>query len=130
VTQRPTASTGVGRPLHGIANTTAVITPDRVVVGGGIAAYSTCSCRPSRTSPTAGPTTSLDEVEMRSAELGTWAGCHRGGGSGRAEAAEGSRVSSADASPAAGWRSASERSRRAAIEGRLILDDRASSAAA
>jgi glucokinase len=66
----------VGRYLGiGIANMIAVISPDRVVVGGGLAAAADLLLdaihdelrRRVRT-------TSLDEVEVVTAELGTWAG--------------------------------------------------------
>ena len=45
-----------------------------VVIGGGIAAAATCCSNRSGRAPAAGPTTSLDRVEIVIAELGTWAG--------------------------------------------------------
>ena len=59
----------------GIANMVAVITPDRIVIGGGIAAaadlmFGTIHDELRRRVRT----TSLDQVEIVTAELGTWAG--------------------------------------------------------
>jgi glucokinase len=66
----------VGRYLGiGIANMIAVISPDRVVIGGGLAAaadllFDTIHDELRRRVRT----TSLDEVDVVTAELGTWAG--------------------------------------------------------
>jgi glucokinase len=52
-----------------------VITPDRVVIGGGIAAALDMLLPPIRSELTRRVrTTAVDEVEIVSAELGTWAG--------------------------------------------------------
>ncbi|HSS35230.1 MAG TPA: ROK family protein [Patescibacteria group bacterium] len=59
----------------GIANMITVITPDRVVVGGGIAAAADLLFPPIRDEIRRRVrTTSLDTVQLVSAELGTWAG--------------------------------------------------------
>ena len=53
----------------------AVISPDRVVIGGGIAAAADLLLDPIRDELRRRVrTTSLDEVEIVTAELGTWAG--------------------------------------------------------
>jgi glucokinase len=67
----------VGRYLGiGIANMIAVITPDRVVIGGGIGAGATdLLFEPIRSELRLRVrTTQLDDVELVAAELGTWAG--------------------------------------------------------
>jgi glucokinase len=66
----------VGRYLGiGIANMVAVITPDRVVIGGGVAAAADVLLGPIRDELRRRVhTTSLDGVEVVTAELGTWAG--------------------------------------------------------
>jgi glucokinase len=66
----------VGRWLGiGIANMITVITPDRVVLGGGVAAAGELLFAPIRDEVARRVrTTSLDEVEIVPAELGTWAG--------------------------------------------------------
>jgi glucokinase len=66
----------VGRYLGiGIANMIAVISPDRVVIGGGIAAAGDLLLDPIRAELRRRVrTTSLDEVTVVTAELGTWAG--------------------------------------------------------
>ena len=52
-----------------------VITPDRVVIGGGVAAAGDLLLDPIRAELRRHVfTTSLDEVEIVTAELGTWAG--------------------------------------------------------
>jgi glucokinase len=59
----------------GIANMIVVISPDRVVIGGGIAAASDLLLGPIRDELRRRVrTTSLDAVEIVTAELGTWAG--------------------------------------------------------
>ena len=59
----------------GIANMITVLTPDRVVVGGGIAAAADLLFGPIREELVRRVrTTALDEVELVVAELGTWAG--------------------------------------------------------
>ena len=59
----------------GIANMITAITPDRVVIGGGIAAAADLLLDPIRAEVRRRVhTTSLDGVEIVTAELGTWAG--------------------------------------------------------
>jgi glucokinase len=59
----------------GIANMVAVISPDRVVIGGGISAAADLLFEPIRAELRRRVrTTALDEVELVVAELGTWAG--------------------------------------------------------
>jgi glucokinase len=59
----------------GIANMIVVISPDRVVIGGGIAAASDLLMGPIRDELRRRvQTTSLDAVEIVTAQLGTWAG--------------------------------------------------------
>ena len=75
----PVATTGIqrmGRYLGiGIANMVTVVTPDRVVVGGGIAAAADLLFGPIRDELRRRVhTTQLDEVELVVAELGPWAG--------------------------------------------------------
>ena len=66
----------IGRYLGiGIANMVVVLSPDRVVIGGGIAAAGDLLLAPIRDELRHRvQTTSLDEVELVTAELGTWAG--------------------------------------------------------
>jgi len=66
----------VGRYIGiGIANMITVISPDRVVIGGGIAAAGDLLMTPIRGEVRRRVrTTSLTEVEIVTAELGTWAG--------------------------------------------------------
>jgi glucokinase len=66
----------VGRYLGiGIANMVTVIAPDRVVIGGGIAAAGELLLAPIRAELARRvKTTSLEPVEVVLAELGTWAG--------------------------------------------------------
>lgn len=66
----------VGRYLGiGIANMVTVIAPDRVVIGGGIAAASDLLLGPIRHELRRRVhTTSLDQTRVVTAELGTWAG--------------------------------------------------------
>jgi glucokinase len=66
----------IGRYLGiGIANMVVVLSPDRVVIGGGIAAAGDLLLEPIREELRRRvQTTSLDEVEVVTAELGTWAG--------------------------------------------------------
>ena len=66
----------IGRYLGiGIANMIAVISPDRVVIGGGIAAAGDVLLDAIRAELRRRVlTTSLEEVELVTAELGTWAG--------------------------------------------------------
>jgi glucokinase len=67
----------IGRYLGiGIANMIAVVTPDRVVIGGGIGAVSTDLLFPPIRAELElrVKTTALDRVELVAAELGTWAG--------------------------------------------------------
>jgi glucokinase len=66
----------IGRFLGiGIANMVSVIAPDRVVLGGGVSAAADLLLGPIQDELRLRVrTTSLDEVEVVSAELGTWAG--------------------------------------------------------
>jgi glucokinase len=66
----------VGRYLGiGIGNMITVISPDRVVIGGGVSAAGELLLEPIRDElHRRVRTTSLDEVELVTAELGTWAG--------------------------------------------------------
>ncbi len=66
----------VGRYLGiGIGNMITLISPDRVVIGGGIAAAGPMLLDPIRAEVTRRVrTTSLSDVEIVTAELGTWAG--------------------------------------------------------
>jgi glucokinase len=66
----------VGRYLGiGVGNMIAVISPDRVVIGGGIAAAGDLILDEARAEIRRRVlTTSVDEVEIVTAELGTWAG--------------------------------------------------------
>jgi glucokinase len=66
----------IGRYLGiGIANMIAVLTPDKVVIGGGISASADLLLDPIRNElGRRVRTTSLDAVEIATAELGTWAG--------------------------------------------------------
>jgi glucokinase len=66
----------VGRYLGiGIANMIVVVTPERVVIGGGVAASADLLLDTIRDELRKHVfTTSLDEVEVVTAELGTWAG--------------------------------------------------------
>jgi glucokinase len=70
------ALTEVGRYLGiGIGNMITVISPDRVIIGGGIAAAGDLLLDPIRAELQRHIfTTSLDQVELVTAELGTWAG--------------------------------------------------------
>jgi glucokinase len=81
----------------GIANMIVVITPDRVVIGGGIAAASDLLMGPIRDELRRRvQTTSLDAVKIVTAELGTWAGAI-GAAIHGAEAAERSAATAARA---------------------------------
>ena len=52
-----------------------VVSPDRVVIGGGVARPATCCCDPIRDELRRRVrTTTLDQVEIVTAELGHWAG--------------------------------------------------------
>ena len=74
----------------GIANMIVVISPDKVVIGGGISAAADLLLGPIQDELRRRVrTTSLDEVEIVTAELGTWAGAI-GAAIHGAEAAEGS----------------------------------------
>jgi len=66
----------VGRYLGiGIANMIVALTPDRVVLGGGVSAAGDLLLDPIRAELRLRVrVTALDEVELRLAELGTWAG--------------------------------------------------------
>ncbi len=66
----------VGRYLGiGIANMVSVISPDRIVLGGGISAAADLLLGPIRDELRRRVhTTSIDEVEVVTAQLGTWAG--------------------------------------------------------
>jgi glucokinase len=92
----------VGRYLGiGIANMITVITPDRVVIGGGVAAAADLLLGPIRDELRRRVfTTSLADVEVVTAELGTWAGAI-GAGIHGAERAERAARSSTRASVSA-----------------------------
>ena len=66
----------VGRYLGiGIANLITIISPDRVVIGGGIAVAGDLLLEPIRAELRLRVrTTALDDVTLVTAELGTWAG--------------------------------------------------------
>ena len=66
----------IGRYLGiGIANAVTIVSPDRVIIGGGVAAAGDFLLGPSRDELRRRVrTTSLAEVEVVTAELGTWAG--------------------------------------------------------
>lgn len=75
----PKAAAGMARVAHylgvGIANMIVTITPDRVVIGGGVAAAADLLFDPIRDEIARRVwTTSKDEVMLVTAELGTWAG--------------------------------------------------------
>jgi glucokinase len=91
----------IGRCLGiGIANMIVVFSPDRVVIGGGIAAAGDLLLDPIRGELRRRVhTTSLNEVEVVTAELGTWAGAI-GAAIHGAEAAAGAEAGAAGA-PAA-----------------------------
>lgn len=81
----------------GIANMVAVISPDRIVIGGGIAAAADFLLGPIREElQRRVRTTSLDVVELVTAELGTWAGAI-GAAIHGAEAAAASDIAAANA---------------------------------
>jgi glucokinase len=84
--------TEIGRYLGiGIGNMIAVISPDRVVLGGGVAAAVDLLLDPIRAEIRRRVfVTSLDEVEIVTAELGTWAGA-MGAALHGAEAVDGGR---------------------------------------
>ena len=89
----------VGRYLGiGIANMVTVVSPDRVVIGGGVAAAGDLLLEPIRAELRRRVrTTSLDEVVVVTAELGTWAGAIGAAihGAEAAEAAEAAQVEAA-----------------------------------
>ncbi len=66
----------VGRYLGiGIANMITVVSPDRIVLGGGVAAAGDLLFEPIRAEIARRvTTTSIDQVDLVAAELGTWAG--------------------------------------------------------
>jgi glucokinase len=66
----------VGRYLGiGIANMITVVSPDRIVIGGGVAAAGDLLFEPIRAEIRRRVrTTSIDDVTIVAAELGTWAG--------------------------------------------------------
>jgi glucokinase len=93
----------IGRYLGiGLANTVTVITPDRIVIGGGVAAAGDLLFEPIRAELARRVhTTSLEGIEVVAAELGTWAGAigaavhgaeHPGRAAGQASDAAGRRA--------------------------------------
>jgi len=100
----------VGRYLGiGIANMVTVITPDRIVLGGGVAAAGELLFGPIRAEIARRvTTTSVDEVTMVAAELGTLAGAIGAAVHGAERAAEtaGATAATAGAAAAAGARAA------------------------
>ena len=102
----PRATAGlaqVGRYLGiGIASMVTVITPDRVVIGGGIAAAFDLLVGPIRDELRRRvKTTSLDDVVVVAAELGTWAGAIGAAIHGAEAAAGRDRAASMAVGPAA-----------------------------
>jgi glucokinase len=95
----------IGRYLGiGIANMVVVMSPDRVVIGGGIAAAADLLLGPIRDELRRRVrTTSLDDVALVAAELGTWAGAI-GAAIHGAESAEATRASKAADRASAGAR--------------------------
>ncbi len=95
----------IGRYLGiGIANMITVVSPDRVVLGGGVAAAGELLFAPIRDEVARRVrTTSLDEVSIVPAELGTWAGAIGAAVHGAERAAEQDvdRASARTAEPAA-----------------------------
>jgi glucokinase len=91
----------MGRYLGiGIANMIVVITPDRVVIGGGVAAAGDLLLDPIRAELRRRVTmTNLDEVELVTAELGTWAGAIGAAVHGAEQAAERDPERAASARP-------------------------------
>jgi len=94
--------TRIGRYLGiGVANAVTVISPDRVVIGGGIAAAGDLLLDPIRAELRLRVrTTALDAVSVVTAELGTWAGAIGAAVHGAEQAAE--RVANGAAAWAAG----------------------------
>jgi glucokinase len=94
----------IGRYLGiGIANMIAVLSPDRVVIGGGVAAASDLLFEPIRAElHRRVRTTSLDQVELVAAELGAWAGAIGAGIHGAETARAVARGGGAIAAAAAG----------------------------
>ena len=92
----------VGRYLGiGIANMITVLSPDKVVLGGGVAAAGDLLFDPIRTEVARRVrTTSIDEVAIVAAELGTWAGAIGAAIHGAEEAALADARATAAASPA------------------------------
>ena len=77
----------------GIANLIVVVSPDRVVIGGGVAAAGDLLFDPIRDELRRRVNvTSLDEVELVAAELGTWAGAIGAAVHGAERAAEAARA--------------------------------------
>lgn len=93
----------IGRYLGiGIGNMIAVISPDRVVIGGGIAAAGDLLLDEARAEIRRRVrTTSVDMVEIVTAELGTWAGSIGAAVYGAEEAAAAIGINLAEASEAA-----------------------------
>ncbi len=89
----------VGRYLGiGIANMVTVISPDQVVIGGGVAAAADLLLEPIRAELRRRvKTTALDRVELVTAELGTWAGAIGAAIHGAEEAARRGAIGPADA---------------------------------
>lgn len=92
----------VGRYLGiGIANLVTIISPDRIVIGGGVAAAGALLFEPIRAELARRVrTTSLDAVTLVPAELGTWAGSIGAAVHGAERAAESLRGASAAVSGA------------------------------
>jgi glucokinase len=87
----------------GIANMVAVISPDRVVIGGGISAAFDLLLAPIQAELRRRVrTTSLDQVEIVAAELGTWAGAIGAAVHGAEEAARRGEAPAGSAAQAAG----------------------------
>ncbi|MDQ3492887.1 MAG: ROK family protein, partial [Chloroflexota bacterium] len=100
----------VGRYLGiGIANVITLISPDRVVIGGGIAAAGELLLGPIRDELRRRVlTTSLDRVTLVTAELGTWAGAIGAAVHGAESAVGGAGASVQGAGPAREWSSTAQ----------------------
>jgi glucokinase len=93
----------IGRYLGiGIANVITILSPDRVVLGGGVAAAGELLFEPIRDEVARRvTTTSLDEVRVVPAELGTWAGAIGAAVHGAERGAAASAAASAASQPEA-----------------------------
>ncbi len=105
-----------------IANMVVVFSPDRVVIGGGISVAFDLFIEPIREELRRRvQTTSLDEVEVVPAELGTWAGFDRRGDPRRRG---GGCRDATDRAFARSLRAPRMSTNATVVSGRLVLDDR------